>query len=583
MSTKTTTKRFALATVVALGAGLLSIVSVSSASAAVNTAASSGANGLTVNANAADGITASATASIGLIPTSVSGTLMSSVATLSSSGKISVSISSATAGAGLQVASGGTISAATGDGSQVVQPGLTFVSSTSTAVLNVGITPTAGASQMIINGYTGLGASAVTSGAAGTLRFVLTVSIASANTAGVLSLTKSGVAYALSGTNNDPSTLATPGLSDFNAAQYGYVKAHDAYDTALLTADNHYVSVSASNGAYVMIGNGTPTKTAASGSFSGDFYISVKAGALATTGGSTTITVAIDGTTIGTLAFSWTGPVAKVVLSSAANGAFGSVATNTININYFDGLGNPIYFTTTNGASGTNSYPSGSSVLVADANGFKGLKTGLNSVASAFAASSTATQATVTFKCPSTNVTDAAQLDYINSNGTVVVSNSLPFSCSGPAYTYTAAFDKASYNPGDIATLAVTFKDSSGALAADGIVGAASGGVSASVTAGYMGSLSGGTAGANVATVADATTAGVLKYKFIVGQPTSTYISQASVLFPAVTGTTAAVTVPYTITAGGGTSLNDVLKGIVALIASINKQIAALAKLVSKK
>jgi len=43
-----------------------------------------------------------------------------------------------------------------------------------------------------------------------------------------------------------------------------------------------------------------------------------------------------------------------------------------------------------------------------------------------------------------------------------------------------------------------------------------------------------------------------------------------------------AQTLSYTI-ADGSTSLNDVLKGIVSLIASINKQIAALAKLVAKK
>ena len=42
----------------------------------------------------------------------------------------------------------------------------------------------------------------------------------------------------------------------------------------------------------------------------------------------------------------------------------------------------------------------------------------------------------------------------------------------------------------------------------------------------------------------------------------------------------AAQTVAYSISSGG-TSLNDVLKGIVSLIASINKQIAALAKLVT--
>ena len=44
------------------------------------------------------------------------------------------------------------------------------------------------------------------------------------------------------------------------------------------------------------------------------------------------------------------------------------------------------------------------------------------------------------------------------------------------------------------------------------------------------------------------------------------------------------VTVPYTVTTGGDTTTNaDVLKSIVALIASINKQIQALQKLILKR
>jgi hypothetical protein len=71
---------------------------------------------------------------------------------------------------------------------------------------------------------------------------------------------------------------------------------------------------------------------------------------------------------------------------------------------------------------------------------------------------------------------------------------------------------------------------------------------------------------------------------FVVGAPTiDPYGGQLLVSFPTVNAADGAnQTVTYTIKSGQ-TSLNDVLKGIVSLIASINKQIAALAKLVTKK
>jgi hypothetical protein len=88
----------------------------------------------------------------------------------------------------------------------------------------------------------------------------------------------------------------------------------------------------------------------------------------------------------------------------------------------------------------------------------------------------------------------------------------------------------------------------------------------------------GGTSSTNVGSATDVTTNGVIKYKLVVGTTTGSY--QAIVAFPSVTSDTS--TLAYKI-ADGATSLNDVLKGIVALIASINKQIAALAKLVTAK
>ena len=143
--------------------------------------------------------------------------------------------------------------------------------------------------------------------------------------------------------------------------------------------------------------------------------------------------------------------------------------------------------------------------------------------------------------------------------------------------------DKASYVPGDIATLSVTFKDSTGSLAAD-IVAGATGAITTGTGTATTPVIAGGQLTAvSAPTNTDSTTNGVATYKFIVGSTAGSY--SASVSFPTVNASNAyaaAQTVTYKI-ADGSTSLNDVLKGIVSLIASINKQIAALAKLVTKK
>jgi len=167
----------------------------------------------------------------------------------------------------------------------------------------------------------------------------------------------------------------------------------------------------------------------------------------------------------------------------------------------------------------------------------------------------------------------------------------LPITCSGSPDNYTAKLDKTTYKPGDIATLTVTFKDSTGALAADvytltgTAVTADSSAIAGSTTAltpNILGSNLTGTSGSSstAGTTTDVTTDGVATYKFIVGSTAGSY--QLLVDFPKVdaNGHGATQTVPYSI-ADGSTSLNDVLKGIVSLIASINKQIAALAKLVA--
>ena len=622
MSTKTISKRVALATVVALGAGVLSLVSVSSANAADNAAVGS-ANATTAagtlniatlaNTTGAAVVTGgnAAVKSNGLLSVSdiagnrYAGT--SQTATLLSTGAIVVYTTGASNTGAAFTVSGGTISSTNGDGSTSATygSGNTVVATSGTGFIAFAISPNAGVSSMTINEYTLTGVGTTQAGllatpTSGTLVGSIAVSIATASTSGTISLTKSaiyynslsnGVSQTTANTTSQTTTIGV-GTSDYATAQYATVLPKDAYGV-LLGAGN-LVQATATNGANVALsasGSSMATAPASAGTMSTSFTttygstgvgMAVSAGTL-TTGGQTIVTVSVNGVAIGTVSFTFTGVVSKVTLSSAYNGAIGgSNLGNSFTVAMYDASGNQIFWPA--GAS-TAAYPQS---LTKDANGFKGFGTGLGTITwpNRTVATGATTAGYALFTC-NQNATDAAQLDYTNANGTVVVSNSLPFSCSGSPATYTAALDASTYTPGSIATLTVTFKDSTGALAADvyagtalsgGTVtstGIANGTTAPSITSGDMTIVS-------ATTATDGTTNGVVKYKFIVGSTgDGTYQLVAS--FPAVNAVLGtAQTVSYKVSSGS-TSLNDVLKGIVSLIASINKQIAALAKLVTKK
>jgi len=623
MSTKTISKRVALATVVALGAGVLSLVSVSSASAygadnqAAGTVQNASATLNTLNVDTLASTTGAVKSndstytnnnSLGLLSVSdiagnhYAGT--SQTATLLSSGAIGVyTLGSATAPTAITV-TGGTIGASAVAPSGVWSSGNTVVTTTGNSLINLAITPNAGVSTMTINAYTGAAAQTQASLQAtptsGTLFGSIIVSVATASTSGTISVTKSaiyynslsnGVSQTTANTSGQTTTIGV-GTSDYATAQYATILPKDAYGV-LLGAGN-LVQATATNGAYVALsanGSSMATAPASAGTMSTSFTttygstgvgMAVGAGS-STTGGQTIVTVSVNGVAIGTVSFTFTGVVSKVTLSSAYNGAVGgSNVGNSFTVALYDASGNQIFWPA--GAS-TTAYPQS---LTKDANGFKGFGTGLGAITwpSRTVSTGVTSAGYALFTC-NQNATDSAQLDYTNANGTVVVSNSLPFSCSGSPDSYTAALDASSYTPGSIATLTVTFKDSTGALAADvyagtalsgGTVtstGIANGTTAPSITSGDMTIVS-------ATTAIDGTTNGVVKYKFIVGSTgDGTYQLVAS--FPAVNAAHGvAQTVSYKVSSGS-TSLNDVLKGIVSLIASINKQIAALAKLVTKK
>jgi len=171
-----------------------------------------------------------------------------------------------------------------------------------------------------------------------------------------------------------------------------------------------------------------------------------------------------------------------------------------------------------------------------------------------------------------------------NASLATITSPVYKISCAGSPASFTAALDKASYQPGDIATLTITAKDSAGNLTHDyaalGTAGAAA--TEASLTGGQLTII-----GATTAALLNDRTfvEGVAKFKFTVGAIEGNYNMVVDLpSYPDAAGANQAKTVAYSVkSASGAVSNADVLKAIVSLIASINKHIAALQKALLKE
>jgi trimeric autotransporter adhesin len=584
MSTKTISKRIALATSVALGAGVLSLVSVSSAFAS--------AGDLVINANANTG--ASATTSQGVLPGYSASSGLAMTATLLSSGGISVTAADPGASVDSQIiVIGGSITSVSASDTTSSHMNLSADATTlgfdhTAAATSVLVKPNANVATFTIQSYNGN--TSLTSASGSTLKAQLIVSLTGTSTVGTVSVTNSGIFYKATGGNTacgdaeaSPADATTAGIGTSKTSEYqtACIVARDAYKSYLPA--NTLIQATATNGAIVGFPSAPANATAQRTSIAAPNVPAVSSaylvtgyanevGLLVSAPGndpvSTIVTVTANGVVLGTKAFNFTGKVAKVTISSPSNGALSS--TGKVTVAFADAAGNAVY-------------PSSGAAKYSD--GTKG--TGIGSTITVTYPTDSTHPGSFTYSCAALNSTGQVQLQYTNSvDASVVLSNAVPVSCSGSPATYTAAFDKSSYNPGDLATLTVTFKDASGQLAAD-VSGAIA---DASNTPSIFGSNLTGTSGtaATAGTTSDATTNGVATYKFIVGSTAGSY--RAFVDFPKIdtvatnAGLTQGTVAPaYVITSSGGTSLNDVLKGIVSLIASINKQIAALAKLVSKK
>jgi hypothetical protein len=358
---------------------------------------------------------------------------------------------------------------------------------------------------------------------------------------------------------------------------------NDAYANSL---DNGSIVVTATNGALVNYAEAA-TPSAGTASTVVSFNNANAYGAVSVVQSTanapvtTTVTVTYNGTTVCTKTVSIRGEVAKIAVASIGvqdlSGSAGIAGwlgkgdggrTGLFSVLATDSAGNQV---------ATSSVGTFSSVAASLAG--QTTVTSLSVNNSATATSSTALQrfSTGIYTCnAAAGEVKTAKLSFANNSGVTVTSDAFTLRCADDPYTYTASWDKASYVQGEIATLTVKFLDSKGNPAN-----------SIGSTGTWTGSTPMLTPISATGAAPDLDKDGAATYTYSVGGNTAiTAGSYVSVIdFTGLTAVAATKQTPaYKVSTGGDSTTNaDVLKSIVALIASINKQIQALQKLILKR
>ena len=561
MSKKTMKQRIAVVAVSALTAGLFSVVSAPVANAA--------AADLGIAANGA-----SATTSRGIISLngSVATTSLANVATttgygvLLSSGSLYVDIEAATTGT-IKV-SGGTFStcvSATAANS-VLNAAKTTCSSNTTEAVTAIIVPDSGATAMVVSTQ-----ATSTAGSADVAKVSFT--IVAASTANTFSSSSSFISVETTGTTADSNIDATrtdasdgatysatevPGGSD---GFLGY-DLKDAYGTAL---SGHVLGATVTGGCLVGFNQAHSANTySASSTTTASGYISV--GRVTSTSAYTcTLTLTDNGTTIASRTFKFLGQAASIKVTSVKTVLTGAAANNeAFLVDVYDSAGNALDNITW--AVDSTKLNAGLTTVTAQR------------VSDRDNTATTTSHGDVT--CLTSGTYDLA-VKATNASLATITSPVFKISCAGSPASFTAGLDKASYAPGEIATLTITAKDTAGNLTHDyavlGTAGAAA--TEASLTGGMLTIIGATTAGLLNAIKF---TNGVAKFKFTVGATSGSYNMVVDLpAYPNAAGANQAQTVSYKVANNSeDASFEEVLQSVIALIASINKQIQALQKLI---
>ena len=615
MSKMTLRKRISLVAIAGLGAGLLSVVSVAPASAnstdVTNHVGAAGEFNVATSLSrtgAASSValhlgTANTSKSLGLAYKDYSSTTAQSDTMISNGALALYTVGTATTVS--YVATGGKFSSAKYASTANASTDLTasqgeisgdqkgiYFSSAATAVAALWTPGSVGTYTLSYYTTTSTANITAASPTTGTLAGLIRVTVVASSVAGAYSAANSVCNLATSSTTATGTDAS--GSSGRNNGLYGYINftLADAYSTAL--SAGYPLVATATNGAIVNIGSSI-------GSAAGSTSVSVAAPQTsivvaqptANAPVTTTVTLTYNGTTVCTKTLTIRGEITKMTVTPLITQSTGAGARTTAsNLGYalsggvftldtFDSAGNKVIPVTSDGStiSSTAAFAAvtGSVDTIVSAYSIGSVATGIASTDATglWPLSSSLGLAT----CDKAGSNSNLQFTYQNPvSGTVVTSNKATLKCAGDPYSYTASWDKASYVQGEIATLTVQFKDVAGNAAASSTTGATAATISApqmTITATPGASKGAGSSGTVVHTFTVGTASGVIEgsYNALVDYGTLTAAKSATVQV-----------VPYKVTTGISSVSNaDVLKSIVALIASINKQIQALQKLILKR
>ena len=620
MSTKTLRKRIALVAVSALGAGLLSVVAVPSANAAAgNTTVDSlqiSTTASTSGEGSANHTIASQTSSGWVTQTSTSGTSNGGGLRLSggasgtgivlAGAKLAVSVAgNTTSGTGVSlVVTGGNLTSVTQDnpdgtttsaapavnGSGTVAV-LTQAGTTAARMAaRFNVTAAAGTTATIA-AYSGTGITGTTTATNGTLLGIWTLTVATASASGVYSptyssiFTQTAIAKGTTAGGAAGTFVGTYDVTDRIANGKAGVIVYqlaDAYGAAVTsgtltaTATNNATIKIVDTGADAIAGVYSATtsfSTLALSNTAYNGYIVVNQ-PVSGAAGSTTVTITLDGAVLATKTLNWNGDVASLAVDTVnSNSNF----KNGADLTFAGGLAGIIYVAKD---------AAGNTVDLAAAPTVTGQTGSL--VGASLAAITGTTNGAIqdaitgygygTMTVPSSTLTGKGtyKLKVTNGAGVTITSQEVTaiVSASSGLDSFVASWDKATYAPGEIAVLTVTGKDTLGNVIADGTAAAGlSLTVAGSATAGLY-------AVGTPCTAATAFYGGKFTCKFAANTEGAwSYSVDVTTNVNAQSPTVGSLKV----TAGASVSNADVLKAIVSLIASINKQIAALQKALLKK
>ena len=306
-----------------------------------------------------------------------------------------------------------------------------------------------------------------------------------------------------------------------------------------------------------------------------DLTLAVKAAVLGTPV-KCVVSLTWNGISVGTKTFTFVGVAATVTVSDITVGEVGGYGYYRVTVK--DALGNAVgnqgigsSSTEANNLAAVTvvSSPARTSTTDTASDASTGAVYGATPAITATNLASNAARYTCTTKGGAAKITVRA----LASGVTYVTSAPFNVYCGGTTLnTWSMSFDKATYSPGEIATLTVTGKDADGLL------------MHSLETLGALTQSFGGMTFVTTPTSADYfnSAAGAKTYQLSVGTTEGSFVGTMALTTAATDST--AKTIQYTIKSSTATVSNaDVLKSIVALIASINKQIQALQKLILKR